>query len=234
MKDNTYLKRLILYADPLGVNNTKSITDAMMEGNFASGIISNLYVIGNNINDNGLVAIADALKANTVLTHLDIGKNVIKDPGALLLYAALSNQVGNANSAVEVLGLQWNYITNVGANLIAKLLTENNKIKCLDLHANRIEYNGTKTIANALMHNTALKYLDISSNLLTQAEIYDLKQYFKTTATNLDYVFLDTNDLGTYSCMKLKYCDIDDTRLNDICNNKNITEYHNDVIGWRR
>ena len=129
MKDNTYLKRLILYADPLGVNNTKSISDAMIEGNFASGIISNLYVIGNNINDNGLVAIADALKANTVLTHLDIGKNVIKDPGALLLYAALSNQVGNANSAVEVLGLQWNYITNVGANLIAKLLTENNKIK---------------------------------------------------------------------------------------------------------
>ena len=55
MKDNTYLKRLILYADPLGVNNTKSVSDAMIEGNFASGIISNLYVIGNNINDNGLL-----------------------------------------------------------------------------------------------------------------------------------------------------------------------------------
>ena len=132
MKQNTYLKRLILYMDPLGVNNTKSISDAMIEGNFASGIVSNLYVIGNNINDNGLVAIADALKVNTVLTHLDIGKNVIKDPGVVMLYNALSNQVGNPNSKLECLGLQWNYITNYGANVIAKLLTENNKIRCYD------------------------------------------------------------------------------------------------------
>ena len=145
----------------------------------------------------------------------------------------MSNQVGNANSAVTCLGLQWNYITNQGANVIAKLLRENDKIKCLDLHANRIQYNGTKSIAYALQYNTALKYLDLSSNLLTPAEIYNLKQVFASTATNLDYVFLDTTDLGTYSCMKLKYCDIEDKRLEDICNKKNITIHHNDVVGWR-
>ena len=218
--------------DPLGVNNTKSISDGMMEGNFASGIVSNLYVIGNNINDNGLVAIADALKVNTVLTHLDIGKNVIKDPGVVMLYNALSNQVGNPNSNLVCLGLQWNYITNYGANVIAKLLTENNKIRCLDLHANRIQYNGTRAIAYALQYNTALKYLDLSSNLLTPAEIHNLKQVFASTATNLEYVFLDTTDLGTYSCMKLKYCDIDDKKLEHICQKKNITKYHNDLVGW--
>lgn len=222
MKGNTYLKRLILYSDPFGVNNTKSSSDAMIEGNFASGIVTNLYIIGNNINDKGLVTIADALKVNSVLTHLDIGKNVIKDPGITLLYNALSNRIGNSNSALSMLGLQWNFVTNYGAAVIAQLLVENNKIKCLDLHANKIGFNGTKTIANALQYNTALKYLDLSSNLLTPSEINYMKQYFAATAINVDYVFLDTNDLGTYSCMKLKYCDIYDKRTEYQCRKKNI------------
>jgi len=213
LKVNRHLKHLYLFKDAIGLNNTKSIAQSMTIGEFTSGTVSNFYVIGNNINDKGTKVLAEALAINDVLTHLDLGKNVITNPGAL----DIANALKSNSSAIVTLALGWNQIRDLGAYDLGEMLKVNTKLRCLDLSANWIQWQGAQAIAVALnvSNNTALKYLDLSSNYIDTAAHPMLREHFKRT--NVDHVFLDTFPDGDYVCRKLQYCGIEDEDMHNLC-----------------
>ena len=213
LKVNRHLKHLYLFKDALGLNNSKSIAEAMTDGEFPSGTVSNFYVIGNNINDKGTKVLAEALAVNDVLTHLDLGKNVIRNPGAL----DLANALKSNSSAIVTLALGWNQIRDLGAYDLGEMLKVNTKLRCLDLSANWIQWQGAQAIALALnvSGNTALKYLDLSSNYIDTASHPMLREHFRRT--HVEHVFLDTFPDGDYVCRKLQYCGIEDADMHEMC-----------------
>ena len=217
LKVNRYLKHLYLFKDSIGLNNSKSVSQAMINGEFTAGIVSNFYVIGNNINDKGVVFVADALKVNNVLTHLDLGKNVLKARGAELLSDALKT-----NSALKTLSLGFNQIDNDGAVHLGNMLAVNNALTCLDLNGNWINWQGAQYIANALnaSANTALKYIDLSSNYIPDDALVMLTYYFDNT--NVEKYYLTTFPDGDYVCDKLKYCGIEDEDMYKLCQQKGL------------
>ena len=216
LKVNRHLKHLYLFKDSIGLNNTKSASQAMVNGEFTSGIVSNFYVIGNNINDKGVVFVADALKVNNVLTHLDLGKNVIKLRGAELLSDALK-----VNTGLKTLSLGFNQIDNNGAVHLGNMLAVNSDLVCLDLNGNWINWQGAQYIATALnASNTALKYIDLSSNYIPDSALLMLTYYFENT--NLEKYYLTTFPDGDYVCDKLKYCGIEDEDMYNLCQQKGL------------
>ena len=217
LKVNRHLKHLYLFKDSIGLNNTKSTSQAMVDGEYTSGIVSNFYVIGNNINDNGLVFVSDALKVNNVLTHLDLGKNVIKLRGAELLREALE-----INTGLKTLALSFNQLDDDGAMELGEMLKVNNNLECLDLSANWIGWRGAQYIATSLYNssNTGLKYIDISSNYVDPNALAMLTSYF--SVTNVEKFYLTTFPDGHYVCDKIKYCGIEDEDMYNICKAKGL------------
>ena len=107
--------------------------------------------------------ISEALRANTVLTHLYIANNDIRDEGAWYLCesltggtaagggAAASAAPGTVRSAVTTLYMGGNSIRNEGANHIAALLrSPNSSVTTIDVQTNKIGNRGAVAIASAM------------------------------------------------------------------------------------
>ena len=71
--------------------------------------LSEVYLSGNNIGDEGAVLFADALRTNSYIVKVHLGRNCIGDEGARALAAAMTE-----NSTVRELALYENQIGNAG------------------------------------------------------------------------------------------------------------------------
>ena len=74
------MKHLYLFKDSIGLNNSKSVSQAMINGEFTAGIVSNFYVIGTTSMIK-VSFVADAPKVKNVLTHLDLLKKMCSRQG---------------------------------------------------------------------------------------------------------------------------------------------------------
>ena len=114
-----------------------------------------------NLPEDGLLALAEVLKANTELTSLSLRHDSMSDDGVRALADALK-----INTALTVLLLGFNSIGNEGAKALAGALEVNSALTLLDLDSNAIGAEGASALADALKANSALVLLTLGSNPL--------------------------------------------------------------------
>ena len=112
----------------------------------------------------GASLLLDALRANEVLTHLDLRSNEINDIAAENLAAGLAE-----NRALLFLDLASNFISNRGIACLASALRTNSTLQYLMLDRNRCSDGGVLALAEALPANSTLLHLALDQNQITSA-----------------------------------------------------------------
>ena len=140
----------------------------------------------NNIDAGGAIAIAEALKVNTLVTQLNLEFNQIGAAGAIAIAEALK-----VNKSVSQLNLHSNDIDAAGAIAIADSLKINTSVTELNLEFNQIGAAGAIAIAEALKINTSVTELNLSRNNIDAAGAIAIADALKVnksvTQLNLDY-----------------------------------------------
>jgi len=142
--------------ESLDPKEARQIAKALIEPNT---IVERLDLFLNNLQSEGVVAIAKTLAINNVLKELDLGHNDIGPEGATVLAEALET-----NETLQVLRLSHNFIGVEGATALAKALERNKALKELSLADNSIRSEGAVALAKALKTNITLRSLDLSEN----------------------------------------------------------------------
>ena len=157
-------------------------------------ILEELYLGGNNLQEVGVIKIADALQANSVLKVFDISNNSIKIKAVDSIATTLANKFklqklyinGNKlhadsiNKIVEKVCSTSLKTFNVSRNIsdttdaaiakvlatatIADMLSKNTQLEELHLGENILHANGIIKIVSGLKNTTTLKVFDISNN----------------------------------------------------------------------
>ncbi|GMI11378.1 hypothetical protein TrVE_jg4950 [Triparma verrucosa] len=98
--------------------------------------------------DEGAIAIACAIRDNTVIKSIKIRNHAVGDEGAMALSRALAH-----NDKVKELNLSKNRICNLGSQEIAKMMVRNDSIVKIDLRNNLVGDFGTRKLMLALRKN---------------------------------------------------------------------------------
>ena len=150
---------------------------------------------GCEITDKGAGALALALKALAApLEMLELGSNKIRDPGAKKLAEAIE-----LDFTLVVLSLENNLVGDKGAGALAKSLEFNGKLQELRLDGNKITDAGAKKLANSLAYNYVLARLSLNDNKITVAGAARLRDAWGPGApsTSLDFCFGRGHDFET-------------------------------------
>ena len=150
---------------------------------------------GCGITDKGAGALSLALKALAApLEILELGSNKIRDPGAKKLAEAIE-----IDFTLKVLSLENNVVGDKGAGALAKSLEFNGKLQELRLDGNKITDAGAKKLANSLAYNYVLARLSLDNNKITVAGAARLRDAWGPGApfTSLDFCFGRGLDFGT-------------------------------------
>ena len=139
-------------------------------------------------------ALAQALRTNCVLTHLDLDTAFdVGDEIAVALSEALES-----STTLTHLCFSCNTHTLTGpsgASALARALTKNSTLKCLVLGSNFIRESGARAFADALRINSTLTQLDLSFNYIgdlgTEAICKALQSNHVITHLDLGYNTID-------------------------------------------
>ena len=129
-----------------GIRNNKSIKRLDLSGS-------------NNIGDEGVKAISDALMNKNNLDFLDFDNNHINAEGAKAIASVLS-----MNKTLKTLDLKNNKVGDEGVKALSDALSTIHCLEKLFLSGNGISDEGAISIAAALRINNTLKILSLSSN----------------------------------------------------------------------
>ena len=104
-------------------------------------ITTMLCITNGRIDDDGIKALANALKHNRSVTELLLPNNGISDAGAKALAEMLKD-----NSSLTTIELGGNKIGDSGAKALAEALDQNRSVKHMDLRGNAISDKTSKEI----------------------------------------------------------------------------------------
>jgi len=127
----------------------------------ANTTLVKLYLNGNFLKNDIVIAIVLALCENTTLSLLDLNRNKISDTGWCLIATVL-----DLNSTLVELYLNGNFLRENVVHAIADGLHTNTTLTALDLGNNNMREGGAHAIAEALRTNTTLEKLNLENNLL--------------------------------------------------------------------
>lgn len=145
----------------------------------------------NNIDKDGIKALADVLPYNQIIEVLDLSKNQLGVPGASQLAVALKG-----NKSLKFLNLFNNKIGFDGAKSVANNIILNHPtLECIELGHNRIRDKGLKEIIDALVanKNSALKVMGLRFNYITNVGATYLHNKLTGNKTKVEEVFLRNN-----------------------------------------
>lgn len=142
----------------------------------------------------GMRALAESLKLNTVLEKIDLEGNFILEEGTTCLTRVLKD-----NCYVTELVLSDNKVGNEGAKAICELLTDNKTIIHLDLAGNDIQDDAAEDFYEMLTRNAAIKTL-----LLRHNKFEDKGAEWFNGVLN-ENVSLETLDLS-WNCFQSRGC----------------------------
>ena len=111
-------------------------------------IVTSLNLVRNQIQAEGAIQLAEALKVNNALTSLNLYDNQIQDGGAIQLAQALK-----VNNTLTSLDLEYNEIQDEGAIQLAEALKVNNTLTSLYLGGNQIKDGGAIQLVAPLRIN---------------------------------------------------------------------------------
>ncbi|KAK1735826.1 leucine-rich repeat protein [Skeletonema marinoi] len=151
----------------------------------------------NGIGNEGAIALADVLKENTTLTTLRLEDNDIGKEGAIALAEALKE-----NTTLTTLHLKNNKIGNEGAIALADVLKENTTLTTLNLGWNKIGNEGAIALADALKENTTLTRLELEDNEIGKEGAIALADALKENTT-LTMLHLKNNYIGKEGAIAL-------------------------------
>lgn len=176
---------------------------------YQNACLRTLNISWNNIGDEGVNAISDALMANTTLESLNLGWNRITTTGrrniccmtgpppatppgwahrvALSLSSIfigvkkLAEVLKSYNNTLSSLYLQHNAITPEGAIALAEALRVNTNLTLLNLEHNLIGNDGACALGNT--HNISLTALDVGWNAIGDKGACTIAEALKTNTS---------------------------------------------------
>ena len=143
----------------------------------------------NNVRYRGAVVLAEALKVNSTITHVDLERFFIGDEGAIALAEALA-----VNKTITFLNLSKNNILRTGVQKLAEALEKNQSIKSLNLSINNIGPFGARKLALALKKNSTLSELNLKSTRIQSTGVKALTSALKVNKV-IQKIDLSSNNL---------------------------------------
>ena len=179
--------------------------------------LEEVYLGRNNLQEVGMIKIAEALQANTTLKVFDISNNDISSKAVIGIAATLANKTNleklhlNGNklrtrdvgeigskfnsSFLKVFNVSRNVIDSVAASWIAAILTKSDQLEEIYLGGNNLQVNGISIISLRLKATTFyLKVFDISDNHIGSKVTNDIV-CFLIKQVKLEELILCGNDL---------------------------------------
>ena len=137
--------------------------------------------------DEGAIAIAEALKVNTTLKEINLSHTyAITDEGVIVIAEALM-----VNKTLERINLQESRITDRGATVIAEALKVNKTLKEINLSANSdITDEGVIAIAEALTVNKTLERIDLLNSTITEYGTTKFIEHLEYNSSLQEFGFL--------------------------------------------
>lgn len=160
--------------------------------------VTDLDLRGNTITDVGAVVLTEWLQFNTTLRGLRLSRNNIGTEGAVALAESLKE-----NSTLTHLVLNDNNIGNEGANALSHTLRVNDTLQRLNLNINPIDYEGGNKLLEALKCNATLRKLIVEKGSALQKHIDKLTYWNEWGA------------LGPHN--EVKYCGYNTQTLPQVC-----------------
>lgn len=155
--------RLFLEELGLGGTSAKVINRILMQNNY----FTNLLFSKNLFGDVGTIILADAVRTNMNIVHIDLSSNDVGPEGAQALFAALLENcsVVSINLSSKE-GLNRNRLGVRGVEPLEWVLKKNKILQFLKLSSTSIGLVGLECILAGLEENESLIELDISHNEL--------------------------------------------------------------------
>ena len=146
-------------------------------------ILTNLNLGDNCITYEGSRYLAQALKVNKSLIHLDLKLNRLDDKAGSKLCIDLLNN----NSGLQFLGLSSNRLSNMFCESLSEFLKANTSLQCLDISCNLIGESSATTLKSSLEGNKFIVSIDVCKNQLEEKTIEEineivLKNYLKSNS----------------------------------------------------
>ncbi|KAM7279987.1 hypothetical protein ACFE04_007121 [Oxalis oulophora] len=185
LKICSHLKKLDLRDNMFGVEAGIALSKSI--SNFAD--LAEIYLSYLNLEDEGAVAIFDALKESAPLLEiLDMAGNDITAESAADAAACIA-----AKNHLTKLNLSENEFKDDGAILIGKALVEGHEmLKEVDMSCNKIRRAGAQFLAEVVVHKPEFKLLNINENFISDEGVDEVKGIFKKFPEMLGS--LDDND----------------------------------------
>ncbi|KAK4418272.1 RAN GTPase-activating protein 2 [Sesamum alatum] len=180
-----HLKKLDLRDNMFGVDAGLALSEALS----AFSDLSEIYLSYLNLEDEGCIALANALKESAPsLEVLDMAGNEITAKAAPALASCIASK-----QFLAKLNLGENELKDEGAILIAKALEEGHGQLCeVDMNTNLIRRAGARRLATAVVGKPGLTLLNINGNYISDEGIDEVKDIFKNCLNVLGP--LDEND----------------------------------------
>jgi Ran GTPase-activating protein (RanGAP) involved in mRNA processing and transport len=127
--------------------------------------IKYLDLCNNNLSDQLITPVANALKDNRSLETLILESNNMGGIGCRILCDGLKH-----NQTLKYLNIRNNSIGHEGAKAVADMLHVNRTIETLNLQANLLDEHSISLIADKLNYNNIIKLIILSNNQLTNIQ----------------------------------------------------------------
>ncbi|WOL10726.1 RAN GTPase-activating protein 2-like [Canna indica] len=189
LKSCSHLKRIDIRDNIFGVDAGLALSKTLEK----LVHIKEIYLSYLNLEDEGTIAIANALKESVPsLEVLDIAGNEITPKAAPALAECIA-----VKSSLTKLVLSENELKDQGVILISKVLEEGHaQLKELDLSNNMIRRVGARCLAQAVSNKPDFKLLNINGNEISDEGIDEVKEILKNGKNSLDVLGpLDENDV---------------------------------------
>jgi len=177
----------------------------------------------NVISDKAADSVADVIHKSTCLEHLNLSNCKLLEKGLSVVLNAVKKA-----SALKYLNLKANRVSNLLADEIAALITDNKILDHLSLSNCGIQEKGFLKIADSLL-STTLIHLDVSSNVitnniavkLTRSKIFLSKSQLKYLdvsqcdwkENSLTVILNATINIHQLTCLNVHCCKMDDAEI---------------------
>lgn len=173
-----------MFGVEVGISLSKSLS---VYGNLVEVYLSYL-----TLEDEGTVAVADALKSTAPsLEVLEMAGNDITAEAASPLALCIA-----AKPLLTKLNLSENELKDVGAIQISKALEGAKDLKEVDMSSNSLRRAGARTLAQVVVQKPEFKLLNVNGNFISEEGIDELEDIFKAFPNKLAPV--DENEPGGY------------------------------------
>ena len=149
--------------------------------------LRNLILSNNGITEEGSDSLAFLINANKNLEKLYLDNNLLRSAGL--------NKVSNILkhfTTLKVLNLKCNKLDSEAANGIAAVITSNQSLEIINLSDNNLQTVGIIKVARALQTIHSLKSLDISKNQITERAADDISVAISSN-TGLEKLIFSNN-----------------------------------------